>query len=103
MTLTISSTPRLSEVARHLVIPEGSETSVFPRVRRRLADMRVSVESWQAGAGAVALGCRSDGKFAASVGGIVWSIPRQVGKAFTVGNLLIALAIESPGVRIVWT
>ena len=103
MTLTISSTPRLSEVARHLVIPEGIETSVFPRVRRRLSDMRVSFDSWQEGAGTVALGCRADGKFAASVGGIVWSIPRQVGKTFTVGNLLIALAIEIPGMRIVWT
>lgn len=103
MTLTTPSTPRLSEVARHLVIPEGITTSVFPRVKRRLALMRVAFDPWQEGAATVALGCRPDGKFAATVGGIVWSIPRQVGKTYTVGNLLIALAIEIPGLRIVWT
>ena len=103
MTLTISSTPRLSEVARHLIVPEGIETSVFPRVRRRLASMGIAFDQWQEGAATVALGCRSDGKFAATVGGVVWSIPRQVGKTFTVGNMLIALAIEIPRLRIVWT
>lgn len=65
--------------------------------------MRVSFDSWQEGAATVALGCRADGKFAATVDGVVWSIPRQVGKTFTVGNLLIALALELPGLRIVWT
>ena len=103
MTLTTSSTPRLSEAARQLIIPEGIETSVFPRVRRRLASMGIVFDQWQEGAATVALGCRSDGKFAATVGGVVWSIPRQVGKTFTVGNMLIALAIEIPRLRIVWT
>lgn len=100
---TAPSTPRLSEVARHLVIPEGISTSVFPRIQSRLAAMAVSFDPWQEGASTVALGCREDGKFAATVGGVVWSIPRQVGKTYTVGNLLIALAIELPGLRIVWT
>lgn len=100
---TTASTPRLSEVARHLVIPEGIETSVFHRVKPRLAAMGVGYDPWQDGASTVALGCRADGKFAATVGGVVWSIPRQVGKTYTVGNLLIALAIELPGLRIVWT
>ena len=65
--------------------------------------MRVAFDPWQEGAATVALGCRSDGKFAATVDGVVWSIPRQVGKTFTVGNLLIALALELPGLRVVWT
>lgn len=65
--------------------------------------MGVAFDGWQEGASTVALGCRDDGKFAATVGGVVWSIPRQVGKTYTVGNLLIALAIEIPGLRIVWT
>ena len=103
MTLTTPTTPRLSEVARHLVIPDGIVTSVFPRVRRRLDAMRISFDPWQEGAATVALGCREDGKFAATVGGVVWSIPRQVGKTYTIGNLLIALAIEVPGLRIIWT
>ncbi len=65
--------------------------------------MSVQFDTWQDGAATVALGCREDGKFAATVGGVVWSIPRQVGKTYTVGNLLIALAIELPGLRVVWT
>lgn len=65
--------------------------------------MGVGYDAWQDGAATVSLGCRADGKFAATVGGVVWSIPRQVGKTYTVGNLLIALAIEIPGLRIVWT
>lgn len=102
-TSTAPSTPRLSEVARRLVIPDGIVTSVYPRVQRRLGAMRVAFDGWQEGASTVALGCRADGKFAATVDGVVWSVPRQVGKTFTVGNLLIALALELPGLRVVWT
>lgn len=98
-----ASTPRLSEVARHLVIPTGIETSVWPRVERRLAAAGVGFDPWQQGLGSVALGCRASGKYAATIGGVVASIPRQVGKTFTVGHLLIGLAIEFPGLRIVWT
>ena len=100
---TTASTPRLSEVARKLVVPDGITTSVYHRIRPRLTAMAVEFDGWQEGAATVALGCRADGKFAATVGGVVWSIPRQVGKTFTVGNLLIALAIELAGIRIVWT
>ncbi len=100
---TLVSTPRLSEVARELVIPEGITTSVFPRVYRRLVDVGVTFDLWQQGFGTVALGCRADGKFAATVGGVGGSIPRQTGKTFTVGNLVIGLALEFPGLRAVWT
>jgi hypothetical protein len=100
---TTLSTPRLSEAARHLVIPEGIVTSVFPRVQRRLNDAGVQFDLWQQGFGAVALGCRENGKYAATVGGVVASIPRQVGKTFTVGNLVIGLCLEFPGTRWIWT
>lgn len=98
-----SSSPKLSEVARHLTIPDGITTSVFPRVERRLVKVGVAFDPWQRGFGQVALGCRRDGKYAASVGGVVASIPRQVGKTFTVGHLLIGLCAEFPGLRAVWT
>lgn len=101
--LTTPSTPKLSEAARHLVIPEGIVTSTFPRVYRRLRAVGVTFDPWQVGFSTVALGCRADGKYAATVGGVTASIPRQVGKTFTVGNLLIGLALEFPGTRIVWT
>lgn len=103
------STPRLSEVARHLIIPEGITTSVFPRVYRRLTDVGVSFDTWQQGFGRVALGCRDPlpgedyGRYAASVGGVVASWPRQIGKTYTVGNLLIGLCLEFPGFRAIWT
>lgn len=102
-TLETPSTPRLSEAARHLVIPDGITTSVWPRVERRLSSVGVVFDPWQRGLGSVTLGCRSNGKYAATVGGVVASIPRQVGKTFTVGHLLIGLALEFPGLRIVWT
>lgn len=102
-TLTTPTTPRLSEVARELVIPPGIETSTFPRVYRRLRSVGISFDRWQEGLGLSALGCRADGKYAATVGGVSVSIPRQVGKTFTVGFLLIGLALEFPNTRIVWT
>lgn len=97
------TTPRLSEVARHLVIPDGIVTSVFPRVQRRLAEVGVSFDRWQQGFGMTALGCRASGKYAASVGGVVASWPRQIGKTYTVGNMAIGLCLEFPGYRAIWT
>ena len=85
------------------MIPEGIVTSVFPRVERRLAGVGVGFDRWQRGVGQVALGCRADGKFAASVGGNTMSIPRQVGKTFTVGRILVGLSLEIPGLQVAWT
>lgn len=100
---TPHSTPRLSEVARELVIPDGIVTSVFPRVERRLASVGYGFDRWQQGLGSVALGCRSDGLYAATIGGVVVSIPRQVGKTYTVGGLVVGLCLEFPGTRVAWT
>jgi phage terminase large subunit-like protein len=86
-----------------VVIPEGISTTVWPRVERRLKQVGVEFDPWQQGAAAIALGCRRDGKYAATVGGVTWSIPRQVGKTFTLLNLLIGLALEFPRMRILWT
>lgn len=85
------------------MIPEGIVTSVFPRVEKRLASVGVGFDRWQQGFGTVALGCRADGKFAATVGGVVATIPRQVGKTFTVGRLLVGLCLEVPGYQVAWT
>lgn len=68
-----------------------------------MTSVGVEFDPWQQGFAAVALGCRADGKYAATVGGVVASIPRQVGKTFMVGHLLIGLALEFPGLRVVWT
>jgi hypothetical protein len=76
---------------------------VWPRVRRRLAEVEVFFDPWQEGFSYAALGCRADGKYAATIGGVAASIPRQVGKTFTVGNLIIGLALEFPGLKAIWT
>lgn len=102
-TLRRSSLPKLSEAARHVVIPEGIVTSVYPRIRRRLLEVGVEFDPWQQGFATIALGCRESGKYAATVGGVAASIPRQVGKTFTVGNLVIGLCLEFPGSRWIWT
>lgn len=65
--------------------------------------MGVGFDSWQHGIGSAALGKRKDGKYAATVGGIVLSIPRQVGKTFLVGMIVIALCILFPGLTVLWT
>ena len=100
---TGSSTPRLSEAARELVIPTGIVTTAWPRVVAKCAEMGVSFDPWQHGIGSIALGKRKNGKYAATVGGIVLSIPRQVGKTFLVGMIIIALCVIFPGFKVLWT
>lgn len=97
------STLRLSEVARHVVIPAGIVDSEWPRIERRIADMAIVLDRWQTNLGELTLGLTADGKYAATVGGVTLSIPRQVGKTFTVGVLIIALCIEFPGLVVLWT
>jgi phage terminase large subunit-like protein len=65
--------------------------------------MGVLFDPWQQGLGSVALGKRKSGKYAATVGGVVMSIPRQVGKTFLVGMIVIALCVLFPGFTALWT
>lgn len=103
MSRTEPSTRRLSEVARHVVIPEGIVTTAWPRVVAKCAELGVRFDEWQNGIGQIALGKRKDGKYAATVGGVVLSIPRQVGKTFLVGMIIIALCLLHPGLTVLWT
>ena len=97
------SDPRLSEVARHLILPDGIVATAWPPVEAQLRRMGMPLDAWQQGFVAAALGKRSDGRYAAGVGGVVASIPRQVGKTYTLGALAFALALVSPGTLLVWT
>jgi hypothetical protein len=100
---TPASMPRLSEAARHLVFPSGIVSSVWPMVQPRLEAVGTHFDPWQQGFATVALGLDERGKYAATIGGVVATIPRQVGKTFTVGSLLIGLALLFPGLRVIWT
>lgn len=103
MSKTGSSTPKLSEVARHVVYPKGIVSTAWPRVVAQCAAMGVEFDEWQHGIGRIALGKTADEKYAATIGGVVLSIPRQVGKTFLVGMIVIALCILSPKVTVLWT
>lgn len=95
--------PTLRQVAKHLILPEGAVDSLWPRVRQRLTMLGIQFDRWQQGLAQAVLALDSDRCFAATVGGVVASIPRQVGKSYFVSRLLVALCIEIPGLRCIWT
>lgn len=97
------SMPKLSEVARHLVYPSPIARSLFPLVEQKLAECGVALDPWQRGFGSIALGLDAHDKFASTIGGVVASIPRQVGKTFTIGHLMIGLCLLLPNFKVIWT
>lgn len=94
---------RLSDVARHLVLPSGITSTGWPAVRDKAAEVGIRYDEWQDGLGRAILAKRADGQYAASIGGIVVSICRQVGKTFTVGSMIVMLCILTPGMKVLWT
>jgi hypothetical protein len=97
------SEPKLSEVARHVVLPAGITATGWPAVRDQCAKFGDRFDLWQEGAGQAILAKRKDGMYAATVGGVVLSIPRQVAKTFLVGRIVFALCVLFPGLRVLWT
>jgi hypothetical protein len=100
---TKPSTRRLSEVARHVVIPEGIVSTGWPGVEAKCREWGDEFDRWQADLGRVILGKRADGLYAATVGGVTLSIPRQVAKTFLVGRIIFALCVLFPGLKVLWT
>lgn len=94
---------KLSEVARHLVKPAGIVTTAYPQVERQLHKMGVVLDRWQAGIGKLILAKNADGQLACVVGGVGMSLPRQVGKTYTIGSIIFALCILIPKLKVVWT
>lgn len=97
------STRRLSEVARHVVAPSGIVDTLWFAVERQCAEWGDSFDTWQDGLGQLTLGLREDGTFAATVGGVILSIPRQVAKTFLVSRIVFALCILFPNLTVLWT
>lgn len=100
---TKPSTRRLSEVARHVVIPSGIVTTGWPAVEAKCREFGDEFDEWQRGAGRVILGKTADNLYAATVGGVTISIPRQVAKTFLIGRIIFALCVLFPGLRVLWT
>ena len=97
------STRKLSEVARHVVLPSGIVSTAWPAVEKRCAEFGDEFDEWQRGAGKVILGKRANGEYAATVGGITLSIPRQVAKTFLVGRIIFALCTLFPNLTVLWS
>lgn len=94
---------KLSDTARHVVLPSGIVTTGWPAVRDTCSTFGVTFDAWQDGTGRAILAKRKNGIYAASVGGVVISIPRQVGKTFLIGAIVFALCLLHPGLTVIWT
>lgn len=101
--LTKSGTQKLSEAARHVILPTGIAETAWPSVRDKCAELGLGFDRWQDGAGRAILSKRADGKYAATVGGVAMSVARQTGKTYLIGAISFALALLSPGTTILWT
>ncbi|MEU7677940.1 hypothetical protein AB0C42_24370 [Micromonospora taraxaci] len=75
----------------------------WPAVREKCREFGDVFDEWQEGAGRAILGKRADGIYAATIGGVVLSIPRQVAKTFLVGRIIFALCVLFPGFKVIWT
>lgn len=76
---------------------------MWDRVEAKGLDLGLRFDWWQSQLGKVCLGYGADGKYAATVGGIGLSIPRQVGKTYFVMATLVILCILFPGLQVIWT
>lgn len=102
-TPTKPSTPRLSDLARHVVAPKGVVSTGWPSVEAKCAELGIRFRPWQPDVGRLILAKREDGKYAATIGGTGLSIPRQVGKTFLVGAIIFALCLLKPNLTVIWT
>ena len=95
---------KLSEVARKLVIPTGITGSYWPSIRETCDDrLGISLDRWQDGIAGLLLAHREDGVIAHTVGGFGMSLPRQVGKTFTLTAAMFGMAVEYPDLLGIWT
>lgn len=99
--MTSPGTPRLSDVARHVIQPAGIRSTGWPAVRDTCQRLGWGFDGWQDGAGRLILGKRADGLYAADT--IVVSIPRQVGKTYLIACIIFALCLIYPGLTVIWT
>lgn len=101
--MTRSGQKKLSDLARHICKPQGIVSTGFPAVRDRALDMGVPFDPWQDGIGRLALAKRESGLYAAGIGGVVLSVPRQTGKTYLVAGMVFALCTLNPNLTVIWT
>lgn len=91
----------LSQVARHVVAPDGIASTEWPSVQATCRRLGWGFDGWQDGAGKLILSKRSDGMYAADTTCI--SIPRQAGKTYLIACVIFALCLLKPGLTVIWT
>jgi phage terminase large subunit-like protein len=94
---------KLSELARHVVVPSGIVSTGWPAVRDKAKQAGILFDPWQDGLGRLILAKRKNGLYAAGIAGVLISICRQVGKTFTIGSMIFMLCIIFPGTKALWT
>jgi hypothetical protein len=75
----------------------------WPAVAGKCSELGIRFRWWQPLVGRVILAKRADGKYAATIGGVGLSIPRQVGKTFLIGAIVFALCLLFPNLTVIWT
>jgi hypothetical protein len=91
----------LSEVARHVVAPEGIVSTEWPSVGQTCSRLGWGFDRWQSDAGRLILAKDAEGMYAADTACI--SIPRQVGKTYLIACIIFALCLLKPGLTVIWT
>lgn len=100
---THPSQRKLSDLARHVVIPEGIETTAWPKIAFQLKRMHYPLDRWQVGVGQLLFSKRADGLYSCGIGGAIISIPRQVGKTHMMAGLIFALCVAQPNTLVLWS
>jgi hypothetical protein len=94
---------RLRDVARHVCVPQGIRTTAWPTVRSKCRQLGLGFDDWQDSVGKLALAKRADGTYAAGIGGVVLSIPRQTGKTFLIAAIVFAMCLLHKDLTVLWT
>src|SRR5690606_41142249 len=94
--------PKLSEVAKHLSIPDGIVSSEWPSVHKTCRDkLGITFDPWQEDIGRLILTKRADGTLTTTVDGVGMSLPRQVGKTYLLAGMVFALCVNRPGLLVI--
>ena len=64
------SEPKLTDVARHVILPEGIVSTGWPQVRKRLEEMGTHFDRWQNDLGRCFLAKRADGSYTSGIDGL---------------------------------
>ncbi|ODA90234.1 hypothetical protein ATY41_10765 [Leifsonia xyli subsp. xyli] len=86
------------------MVPSGIVSTGWPAVEARIRDFGDEFDVWQQGASKLILAKRANGDYAATIGGITLSIPRQVAKTYMVSRInIVALCTIFPNLTVLWT